>query len=123
MTKSTIWVGYRSRPQQHYAAPAEAAAEVALGLRNVAVPAERVIKAPGDEQTLARIRPGAERCPEQNERLDQRGAERRRTGAERGGTTGGAPAQLGLLDEAPGFFDPGGVGHRAGCEKQQPRRA
>src|SRR5262245_43043691 len=108
MTKSTIWIGHRSRPQQHDAAPAEAAAEVALGLRDVAVPAERVIKALGEEQTLARIRPGAERRPEQSERLDQRGPERRRAGAEGSGTAGGASAQLGLLDEAPGFFDPGG---------------
>src|SRR5262245_3084670 len=99
MTKSTIWIRHRSRPQPHDAAPAEAAAQVALGLRDVAVPAERVIKAPGDEQPLARIRPGADRCQEQSERPDQRGAERRRTGAERGGTGGGAPAQLGLLDE------------------------
>src|SRR5262245_9775289 len=123
MTKSTIWIRHRSRPQQHDAAPAEAAAKVALGLRHVAVPAERVVKAPGDEQPLARIRPGADRCPEQSERLDQRGAERRPTGAERGGTAGAASAQFGLLDEAPGLFDPGGVGHGAGCEKQEPRRA
>jgi hypothetical protein len=102
-------------------AAVQPAAEVALGLLDVAVAAERGIARLGDDQSLACIRLCPERGPKQRQGLEQARTERGR--AEHGGMGAGISAQFGLLDETPGFIDPGRVENDAGAQKEQPRRA
>src|SRR5262245_55587596 len=103
LTKSSIGRGDGPGAQQHQTAAAEPADEVLLGILEVAVAADHVIKGLGDDQPLARVRSRAERRPQQGNRLDQGRAECCRAGTEHGRARSGAAAQLGFLDETMGL--------------------
>ena len=77
----------------------------------------------GDQQPLARS--AARRAPHHNSanassRVGRNVAEAARNTA---AWRSGAAAQLGLLDKAARLIDPGGVGHGAGLQEHEPRRA
>ena len=107
-----------SQPDESF--PTDAAEEVALGCRDVAMAAHRIVKRFRDYQSLAWVRPCAERGTQQRQyfvRGRTEGAGTKHAGVQ------AIFAKLDFLDEAPGFLDPVRVKHGARLQEEQPGRA
>ena len=117
-------VDHSAAAQRRDAAPAEPAGEIAFGFGGVfAVAADLPVEVFADQQALVGVGPRSERAAQQRQRLDPERPRHAKAGAEHGGLAAGAAVQFGLRHEAPGFIDPGDVGHDAGPQEQQPWRA